>query len=102
MLTTAFIKALDISGITRKLIATSGTIIINSTTPTSVEATSFIAMTDTVISTCSGIDVNGKAVDFMSSTYNWINIGAGVPIIAPTGFKITNITLTSGSIAIYR
>jgi len=85
----------------RKLCAQNGTLIIDDASAhTGLSNAEFIAMTDTVISVCTGVDASGDAVDF-KATYNWVTIAAGVPIIAPDGFQITAITLTSGSIALY-
>lgn len=87
-----------------KLVATGGTRIIDTTAAfTDFEANSIMAMTDTVISVCSGINTAspGTVVSFTAAPYNWVTLRAGIPIIAPDGFKIKNITLTSGSIAVY-
>lgn len=85
----------------RKLCASNGTKIIDDTAAyTALSAVEFIAMTDTVIAVCTGINSKNEAVNFRTA-YNWITIKAGVPIIAPDGHQITAITLTSGSIALY-
>jgi len=85
----------------RKLCGQNGTLIIDDTNAhTGLSGAEFIAMTDTVISVCTGVDAAGNAVDF-EATYNWVTIKAGVPIIAPDGCEINAITLTSGSIALY-
>lgn len=85
----------------RKLCAQNGTKIIDDGAAyTGLSAVQFIAMTDTVIAVCTGLKPDGTAVDF-EATYNWVTIKAGVPIIAPDGYQITAITLTSGSIALY-
>jgi len=96
----AFCKALE-STVGSKLVATGGTKIINDTTPTTVEANSIIALTDTIISVCGGSDGTGIGVVDFVATYKWATIPAGTLLIAPSGFKIKNITLTSGSVAVY-
>lgn len=99
MLSDSLIKALDRTH--RKLCAQNGTIIIDDALAhTGLSRTEFIAMTDTVISVCTGTDPSGEAVDFKVD-YNWVTISAGVPIIAPDNYIIKAITLTSGSIALY-
>jgi len=99
MLFEALIKALDRTH--RKLCAQNGTLIIDDASAhTGLSRTEFIAMTDTVISVCTGTDPLGEAVDFKTA-YNWITIKAGVPIVATDGYIIKEITLTSGSIALY-
>lgn len=91
----------------RKLCASNGTKIIDDDAAyTGLSGVEFIALTDTVIAVCSGISpnlTNGVVtpVDFMSATYNWVTIPAGTLVIAPDGYQITAITLTSGSIALY-
>jgi len=85
----------------RKLCASHGTLIIDDTAAhTGLSHIEFIAMTDTVIAVCTGLKPNGTAVDF-EATYNWVTLPAGTLLIAPDGFQITAITLTSGSIALY-
>lgn len=100
MLFEALIKALDRTH--RKLCAQNGTIVIDDIfAHTGLTGTEFIAMTDTVISVCTGTDPAGNAIDFKSASFNWVTIKAGIPIIAPDGYIIKAITLTSGSIALY-
>lgn len=101
-LVSALIRANSIMGANDKLVASLGTRIISDTSAhTDLEANSMIAQTDSVIASCTGINEFTKTpVDFVAA-YNWVNISAGIPIIAPTGCKIKSITLTSGSIAIY-
>ncbi len=96
----AFIKASALIGADAKLVAQGGTLIIDDTGAHAVNANSIMAQAATVISACTGVDTNRAAVDF-KLTYNWVTLAAGIPIIAPTGFKITSITLTSGSVAVY-
>lgn len=102
MLTEAFVKALELSGITSKLIATGGTVVVDDASIHAFEANEFIALSDAVFAVCNGENIMGDAVNFMAPPYNWITIPAGVPIIAPTGYKITSVQLTSGSVAFYR
>lgn len=87
-----------------KLVAPGGTQIIDTTAAfTNLEGKTITAQSDSVISVCAG--TNGQipptVINFMAAPYNWVNIKAGIPIIAPDGCKITSITLTSGSIAVY-
>lgn len=97
----AAIRASAIIGTDSKLTAMGGTRIIDTTTPTLVEAQSIMAQTATVISVCTGINMTtGALIDFVA-TYNWVTISAGIPIIAPNDCRIKNITLMSGSIAVY-
>lgn len=86
-----------------KLVAQGGTQIIDTTgTFIGLEGKSIMAQTDAVILVCTGINgqIPSAIIDF-KVTYNWVTIKAGIPIIAPDGCKITNITLISGSIAVY-
>jgi len=99
MLSQSLIHALDRTH--RKLCAQNGTIIIDDALPhTGLSRTEFIAMTDAVISTCTGTDPSGETIDFKAD-YNWVTISAGVPIIAPDDYIIKAITLASGAIALY-
>lgn len=95
----AVLKALNRTHV--KLVAARGTLIIDDTNAhTGLSGLSLMAQSATVIASCTGVDGNGAAINFVS-TYNWVTIAAGIPIIAPDNCKITAITLTSGSIALY-
>lgn len=97
----AFIRASAIIQADAKLTAPGGTLIIDTTAPTACYGTELMAQSATVISACTGINLVTKlAVDF-KATYNWVTLSAGIPIIAPNNFRITSITLTSGSVAVY-
>ena len=60
----------------------------------------FIAQEDTVISVCTGTDAGGNAFDFKTA-YNCDTLKSGALITVKDGYKITAITLTSGSIICY-
>jgi len=98
-LQSAFIKALE--PLTRTVAAPTGTIVISDTNAhTGLELKSFIAQGAT-LSVCSGYDADEVAVDFLAAPYTYASPPDGAPIIVPTGFRITAITLTAGKLAGY-
>lgn len=61
----------------------------------------FIPREDTVLNVCTGVNDNGVAVDF-KTLQNWDGTLKSTDYcIAPQGWKITEIDLTSGSIQIF-
>jgi hypothetical protein len=95
----AFIKALE--PLTRIMVAPTGTIVISDTSAhTGLELKSFIAQGAT-LSVCTGLDSDEAAVDFLAAPYTYGSPPDGVPIIVPTGYRITAITLSAGSLAGY-
>lgn len=77
-----------------------GTFIIDDTNAhTDLSYEVIIPTEDTVISVCTGVDINGNAVNF-KTTQNWdgtLKTTHG-SLTVPRGNKITAITLTSGEI----
>lgn len=59
-----------------------------------------IAQEDTVIATLSGEDNLGNSVNFLT-LQNVDTLKSGALVTVPLGFKITAITLTSGSVICY-
>ncbi len=59
-----------------------------------------VAQEDTVISVCTGTDAGGNAFDFKVK-YNCDTLKSGAIITVKAGYKITAITLTSGSVICY-
>jgi len=72
-----------------------------STEVTGLEKTVILAETDVSITTCSGTDEQGGAVDFTAAPYNWTSLVPGIPYAAEMGHTIETIQLTSGSVACY-
>lgn len=56
---------------------------------------------DTVLDTCTGVDGNGNAVNFIT-LLNWDGTlkVEHAPLTVPRGYKINAITLTSGEIVV--
>jgi hypothetical protein len=84
----------------RKLAVSGGSRILDTTGAlTGINASSLVAREDSVISVCTGITLLKQAYDFKVSM-NWINLKKGDLLIAPDGFRINAITLTSGSLVV--
>lgn len=84
----------------REIAAQGGSRIIDTTDATAVEAHSIIANNDVVIAACTGKDIDGNAVNFLTA-YNWDTMPAGTLMKVPKGYRILSITLTSGSLSVY-
>ena len=67
---------------------------------TSLNFRTIVAQEATVISVCTGTDPNGNAVDF-KTVCNCDTLKVGAVITIKAGYKITAITLTSGSVICY-
>jgi hypothetical protein len=87
----------------RKVGAGEGTYLVTGTSATPLGgATTIQPREATVISAMTGTDPNGAAVNFVTlfnvsgATLNTVDL-----LIAPDGYRITSITLTSGSVLIY-
>jgi hypothetical protein len=87
-----------------KLGASGGSKVYTGTSPvTGISATSFVARESTVVSAMAGIDANGVAVNFLTEfNISGVTLVAGIDLlIAPSGYRITGFTLSSGSIVVY-
>ena len=84
-----------------RIAGANGCLVIDDTSAhTSLEFEVIVAQEDTVISVCTGTDAGGNAFDFKTS-YNCDTLKANALITVKDGYKITAITLTSGSIICY-
>ena len=84
----------------RKLAVSGGSRILDTTGAlTGINASSIVAREATVISVCTGITATKQAYDFKVQL-NWVTLKAGDLLIAPDSYKITAITLTSGSVLV--
>lgn len=84
-----------------RLAGSNGCLVIDDTSAhTGLSYDFFVAQEDTVISVCTGTDAGGNAFNFKVA-YNCDTIKAGAVITAKKDYKITAITLTSGSIICY-
>lgn len=56
-----------------------------------------------VVSACAGLKADGTTVvNFVTDTdFSWSSFAVGIPYSVPRGWKITSITLTSGSAVAY-
>jgi hypothetical protein len=84
-----------------RLAGSNGCLVIDTTGAiTGISFDFIVAQEDTVISVCTGTDAGGNAFDFKTS-YNCDTLKSGAVITAKAGYKITAITLTSGSVICY-
>lgn len=81
-----------------RVAGSNGMVIVDDTTTYTKVVNYFIPREDTVLDTCTGVDNNGNAVDF-KTTQNWDGtLKESDYCMIPAGYKITNLTLTSGSV----
>ena len=85
-----------------KIAASGGCKLVTGTDATSIEAKSIIVRENTVISALTGHDSTGTSQNFVTL----FNISAatliqGDLLVAPEGFTMTSITLSSGSVLTY-
>lgn len=78
-----------------------GSIIIDGTDATAVEAYAIVANSATVINVITGEKADGTAVNFAAAPYNWVTLPAGTFMKVPKGWRILSIDLTSGSLSVY-
>lgn len=86
-----------------KIAGSGGCKLVSSMDPvTGFAASSMIVRENSVIDTLTGKDPNGNVVDFVT-LFNISGeiLGRGDLFIAPTGYFITSIELTSGSVLFY-
>lgn len=84
-----------------RLAGSNGCLVIDDTSAhTGLSFNFFVCQEDTVLSVCTGTDAGGDAFDFKVK-YNCDTLKQNAVITAKAGYKITAITLTSGSIICY-
>lgn len=84
----------------RKMAVSGGTYVLDTTSAlTGINASSLVAREDSVISVCTGITKLKQAYDFKAQL-KWVTIKKGDLLIAPDGYKINAVTLTSGSLLV--
>ena len=84
-----------------RLAGSNGCLVIDDTSAhTGLSFDYFVCQEDTVISVCTGTDPSGNAFDFKVQ-YNCDTLKQNAVITVKAGYKITAITLTSGSIICY-
>ena len=85
-----------------RLGAANGTKRLSAAAHTDLEVSGVIPEVDAVVSVCSATDEKGTTIiDLTAAPYNWGALTAGIPYYAPIGFKITTITVDSGTLASY-
>lgn len=93
----------EISSALNRISASQGSVLIGNGAPYDVEAKAFYVREDTQILAMTGVKPGGIPVDFDNDIF----LTGGSPLfqgdlfIAPEGYIITSIELTSGSIIIY-
>lgn len=81
----------------QKISVSGGTLVIDDTNNHTGVWTSLVVTADTAVSVCTGLDANGTAYDF-KSTSNWTTLKQNDLLICPDNYCITSITLTSGRV----
>lgn len=88
---------------TGRIAASGGSKLITGTSPVTIDATSFYVRENTVISALTGVSQSGATQNFVTLfNISGAALVQGDLFIAPNWYTITSITLTSGSVIVYK